>query len=222
MNMMRKVTVFTTLALLDICMLSNVGAQIDTESLREITKAVKEMCLHPDRRGNYLNVEGEADAGVLLNIVGTNISGTIQHESWEGINQRVDKYRTDPRQCAIQVLPILTENLNLNTLSEPSIEEVQNLLEAIIDEFYDGEINRSRFTNHLITEIRRQKDFVFPMLRNAGIFEEVRLFGSQRDENGKHIYQFMAYHEELHFLWTISTNNMGIVDFLYVAPHSGR
>ena len=222
MNMMRKVTVFTTLALLGICMLSNAGAQIDTESLREITRAVKEMCLHPDRRGNYLKVEGEADAGVLLNIVGTNISGTIQHERWEGINQRVDQYQTDPRKCAIEVLPILIENLNLNKLSESSIEEVQNLLEAIIDEFYDGEINRSRFTNHLILEINRQRDFVFPMLRNAGIFEEVRSLGSQRDENGKHIYQFMAYHEELHFLWTISTNNKGIVDSLYVAPHSGR
>ena len=170
-------------------------------------------------RGNYLQVEGEADAGVLLKIVGTDIYGTIQHERREGINQSVDQYGTDPREYTIQMLPILIDNLELDILSEPSIEEI---LEAIIDKFYDGEINGSRFTNHLILEISRQRDFVFPMLRNAGIFEEVRLLSSQRDENGKRIYQFMAYHEEFHFLWTISTNNRVIVDSLYVEPHSRR
>ena len=215
--MVRKMAVLMTLLLLSVCISLNVNAQIDGETLREITKAVKDMCLHPDRKGNFLRVEGEADANVLLKIVGTNISGTIKYESWEGINQRVDQYQTDPRKCAIQVLRILVDNLKIDMQSS-SIEDIQHLLESIIDEFSNDQVNRSRFTNQLNLEINRQRTGIFPMLQNAGVFEKVRFERSQKDEGGKNLYYFIAYHEESSFLWAISTNNRGIVDVLYVQP----
>ena len=215
---MHKVATLATLLLISVCMPLTASAQIDGESLREITTAVRDMCLHPDRRGNFLRVEGEADAGVLLRIVGTQIAGTIQYENWEGINQRVDKYQTDPRECAVQVLPILIANFQIDIPPSSSTEDIQNLLQMIIQEFLADQVNRSRFTNQLILEISRQRPAIFPMLQTAGIFEEVRFTESQENEDGKRFYKFIAYHEKLSFLWTISTNSRGIVDMLYVQP----
>lgn len=216
-KMTHKVVALTTLLLfLSICMPLSVSAQIDGESLREITTAVRDMCLHPDRRGNFLRVEGEADAGVILRFVGTQIAGTIQYENWEGINQRVDEYQMDPRECAVQVLTILIANFQIYRPLPPG--DIQNLLQTIIQEFLTDQVNRSRFTNQLILEINRQKPAIFPMLQTAGILEEVRFKESQENEDGKRLYRFIAYHEESSFLWTISTNIRGIVDALYVQP----
>ena len=215
---MRNVLRVGILALFGIMAPSQLFAQIDTESLTHITNAVRDMCLHPDRRGNFIQVEGEADAGILVKIVGANLSGTIKHESWEGINQRVDQYKTDPRACTVQVLPIIIENFKPRTQDALTTEEVQGLLEEIIQEFEISHVERSRFTNQLTLEISRQRSFMFPVLQAAGEIDELRLLNSQENENGKRIYSFVAYHERANFVWTISTNSRGIVDVLYVQP----
>ncbi len=215
---MRNVLRVGTLALSIIMMPSHLTAQIDTESLTHITNAVRDMCLHPDRRGNFLQVEGEADAGILVKIVGANLSGTIKHESWEGINQRFDQYKTDPRECTVQVLPVIIANFTPRTQDTLTTEDIQGLLENIIHEFEISHVERSRFTNHLALEIARQRSFMFPVLQAAGDFEDLRLLNSQENESGKRIYSFVAYHESANFVWTISTNSNGIVDVLYVQP----
>lgn len=85
-------------------------AQTNASSLHEITAAVKNICLHPDRKGNFLRIEGEAQGGLVVKLIGANISGTITKEDWEGISQRVDEYKTDPRECSVQVLPMLLQS----------------------------------------------------------------------------------------------------------------
>lgn len=99
--------VILTLALLTLTALivtPSAEAKLNERDLQTITTAVREMCQHPDRRGNLVKVQGEADAGVILKFIGAELSGTIEKIAWEGINQDVDKYKTDPRECAIQVL----------------------------------------------------------------------------------------------------------------------
>jgi len=45
--------------------------------------------------------------------VGVNGTGKITKEEWEGISQRVDQYKTDPRQCAMSITPILVAAMNV-------------------------------------------------------------------------------------------------------------
>ncbi len=63
------------------------------------------MCVQPDRRGAYLQLEGDLNAGATVKIAGA--SGQVSREDWDGINQRLDQYKTDPWDCAVQVLKIL-------------------------------------------------------------------------------------------------------------------
>ena len=189
-------------------------AQIDVASLRDITNVVQEMCLHPDRIENYIQVEDESDAGIRVIILDLNISGTISREGWQGINERIDQYRDDTRECIVQVLTIFIETFTPRLPDPLTVDEIHVVLEDIIREFYEGYVDRSRFTNYLFLEIDTQRTFIVSALRESGELEEVRLLGSQGNE--KIIYSFMAYHERSSFLWTISTNNKGIVDMLYV------
>ena len=210
---MRNVLGVGTLALFMIVSPSRTIAEVDTETLRHITDAVREMCMHPDRRGEFLRVEGEADAGILLKIVGANLSGTMEYEKWEGINQRLDQDEISPRECAVQVLDIIVSNFKPRT---SSIKEVQELLEKIIYEFNKDHVEISRFTNYLALDIKEQQNSIFPALQAAGDLKELRWHESQENENGKRIYYFIAYHEKASFGWTISTNDNAIVDVLVV------
>ena len=82
---------------------------LDAAELKVLRDSVREMCVAPDRMGNHLRTEGGAKVGapVLVQIIGAEISGTIAYEKWEGISIATDKYKTDPRQCAIEILKIL-------------------------------------------------------------------------------------------------------------------
>lgn len=79
------------------------------QELNSLTAAVKEMCLVPDRSGDYLKVEGDAKAGlpVVVKVVKAELSGKLTYENWKGIPIALDKYKTDPRACANEMLRIL-------------------------------------------------------------------------------------------------------------------
>ncbi len=212
---------FPRLAALFITVLAPCSAigQIDSTSLPAVTDAVKQMCLHPDRKGSFLRVEGEVEAGVILKIVGAELSGTITRESWEGISQRLDQYKSDPRTCAVQVLQILMNNFRTSEIQEKfNTEHAKTTLEFVISEFSSGKVRKDRFSNNLNYEINRQKEFIFPEIRESGSLEDVRFFESIRDESGKRIDQFIAYHTKGSFLWTISFSDKGIIDVLFVKP----
>jgi hypothetical protein len=82
--------------------------------LKSLQSSVREMCLHPDRAGTYLKIEGDLNANAVLKIAGVSADGKITKESWEGLNQRLDQYKTDPRACAIEVLKILVPLMGSN------------------------------------------------------------------------------------------------------------
>jgi hypothetical protein len=79
----------------------------ETSNLGALQTAVRQMCVQPDQKGHYLRYEGDLQAGATLRVLGVNGEGTVTKEQWDGINQRLDQYKTDPRECAIQVLGIL-------------------------------------------------------------------------------------------------------------------
>ena len=101
---MKTALLLASLALAALLAPAEAHAQLDEDDLETITTAVREICQHPDRRGSVLTVKGEAEAGVIVKFVGGEISGTIEKTVWEGINQEIDRYKTDPRECAISVL----------------------------------------------------------------------------------------------------------------------
>ena len=85
------------------------GEALEPEELPILTEAVKEMCATPTKKGEYLKVEGGVEAGapVFLRFLRADAEGKVTYEQWEGLNAAFDKYATDPRKCAIEVLKIL-------------------------------------------------------------------------------------------------------------------
>ena len=82
---------------------------LDASELASLRDAVREMCVAPDRIGDYLKTEGTAKIGapVIVKIINADLSGTLSYEKWNGISIATDKYKTDPRQCAIELMRIL-------------------------------------------------------------------------------------------------------------------
>jgi hypothetical protein len=80
---------------------------LDGDDLQRLTATVHDMCVQPDKKGSYLKIDGDLSAGATLTVVGVKGEGKVTKEDWDGINQRLDQYKTDPRQCAISLLPIL-------------------------------------------------------------------------------------------------------------------
>jgi hypothetical protein len=105
----------TKTALLIGCMcIVGLDAQAQTVDLAALQSAVREMCVQPDRKGSYLQLEGDlsASAGAILKIVGVNGQGKITKEEWDGISQRLDQYKTDPRACAVSLVGVLAPILS--------------------------------------------------------------------------------------------------------------
>jgi hypothetical protein len=92
-----------------LCCYSSGAFALDASELSSLTNTVREMCLHPDRVGDYLKTEGEVKVGapVLFKIINADLSGKLAYEKWRGISITADKYKTDPRECTIKVLEIL-------------------------------------------------------------------------------------------------------------------
>lgn len=82
---------------------------LSKQELATLTESIKEMCVAPDRMGEYIKAEGVTNVGlpVTIRIVKGEIGGKLTYESWKGIPITLDKYKMDPRQCAVEVLKIL-------------------------------------------------------------------------------------------------------------------
>jgi hypothetical protein len=89
------------------------------------------MCLLPDRAGDYLKVEGEAKAGlpVAIKVVKGELAGKVSYDTWKGIPITLDKYKTDPRQCALEMTKLLVPSFtaeptkNHNPPAAPNITQ---------------------------------------------------------------------------------------------------
>jgi hypothetical protein len=84
---------------------------VDVATLTALQTAVHQMCVQPDTKGEYLHLEGNLGVGATLSIAGVNAQGKISKEEWNGISQRLDQYKTDPRACAVSILPMLIATL---------------------------------------------------------------------------------------------------------------
>jgi Bacterial SH3 domain len=80
---------------------------LDANGLAALQSAVHEMCVQPDHRGAYLQLDGDLDAGATLKVAGVSGQGNITKQDWEGVSQRLDQYKTDPRACAVSIVAIL-------------------------------------------------------------------------------------------------------------------
>ena len=80
---------------------------LEPKDLPALQASVHDMCVQPDRKGDYLKVDGDLNAGATLKVVGVQATGKITKETWEGINQRLDQYKTDPRECAVSIVGLL-------------------------------------------------------------------------------------------------------------------
>lgn len=74
-----------------------------------LIKAVKELCFFPDRTGELVHVEGNAKVGapVILRFLNAEVSGKVSYDTWKGFGSALDKYKTDPRQCSMEVTKLL-------------------------------------------------------------------------------------------------------------------
>jgi hypothetical protein len=77
-----------------LCCYSSGAFALDASELSSLTNTVREMCLHPDRVGDYLKTEGEVKVGapVLFKIINADLSGKLAYEKWRGISNARSKY----------------------------------------------------------------------------------------------------------------------------------
>ena len=85
---------------------------ITTDELVALQESIREMCVLPDRTIDYLQVEGNAKVSSpdVFKIVKGNLSGKVSYKTLKGISITLDKYKTDPRQCAIKMMEQLLPN----------------------------------------------------------------------------------------------------------------
>ena len=93
---------------------------LTNDQLKSLQSSIREMCVQPDRIGDVLKVEGNANVGadLIFKIGSANLEGKMSYEKWNGISVEVDKYKTDPRQCAIEMLKILLPAFSENTIKQ--------------------------------------------------------------------------------------------------------
>ena len=114
---MRNAILLSVLILIGCSISTYAVAQTESSASREINEIldavadmVMKICLHPDNRGHYIQVEveGDTDSKALINIpdlLGIELSGKVEIETWNGIKEKLAKYRNYARICAIKVLP---------------------------------------------------------------------------------------------------------------------
>lgn len=128
-----------SLAGIAICVATvGIARALDRSDLAALQVSVREMCVQPDRKGNYLNVSGDLTAGATLRVAGVEARGKISQDQWDGISQRLDEYKTDPRQCAISIITLLAPLLN----SPPEAKACRDPSHGI--ERYEREFNVTR------------------------------------------------------------------------------
>lgn len=108
---------------------------LDRGDLIALQTTVHELCVHPDRKGSYLKVEGNLSAGAILKVLGVQAGGKITQEDWEGISQRLDQYKTDPRQCAMSLITTLAPLLNAGTSASAAPQRDANSTPRYTREF---------------------------------------------------------------------------------------
>lgn len=105
--------------------------QLSSEQLKEVTPTILQLCLHPDRKGDYLSVKGRTGANVIFKIVGIEAEGEITHQKWNGISIALDKYGDSPRQCAVEILKLLAPDEPNKQSREDEIQEGKALIAAL-------------------------------------------------------------------------------------------
>lgn len=99
------------------------GTVLSIDRMYALRETVRELCVSPDRTGDYLQVEGDAKAGlpVVVKLIKGNITGKVSYEAWKGIPITLDRYKTDPRECAVKIVGLLAPSFGGATRTE-SIE----------------------------------------------------------------------------------------------------
>jgi hypothetical protein len=95
--------------------IAGLAEAFDHNDLTALQTTVHDLCVHPDKKGSYLKVEGDLGAGAILKVLGVRADGKITKEDWDGINQRLDQCKTDPRQCAMSLVATLAPLLSPGT-----------------------------------------------------------------------------------------------------------
>ena len=102
---------------------------LDPKDLPALRASVHDMCVQPDRKGDYLKVDGDLNAEATLRVVGVEASGKITKEEWNGVSQKLDQYKTDPRECAVSLVGLLAPLLSGKTVVPPAAPSFPNFPE---------------------------------------------------------------------------------------------
>jgi hypothetical protein len=186
----------------------------DGIDLPALTSAIKQMCVQPDKKRSYLKIEGDLSAGATLKVVGVNGGAKVTKEDWDGINQRIDRYKTDPRECAIETLKILVP-LYSKPHTGLSVKDTQNILVAAISELANGQVDDSKYTPTLRQQIVSQMPMARQQLLSAGTSKAVKYISTETAPGGIEILHFADYRQNRTLQWDISTDTDGTILGLY-------
>lgn len=107
--------------------------QLTPGDLERLTPTILQLCLHPDRKGEILRIEGDAKAGadVLFKVVDLGISGKTTYEKWNGISIALDKYGDSPRLCAVEILKLIVPEPPKKQSREDEAREGEAMIVAL-------------------------------------------------------------------------------------------
>lgn len=103
---------------------------LNGDDLVKLQAAVHEMCVQPDRKGDYLKVEGNLEVGAILKITGVNGAGAVTKEQWDGISATL-KSSVDPRVCAITLVGMLIPAMTPHDCTERTILQYGRELDVV-------------------------------------------------------------------------------------------
>lgn len=200
------------IALVGVCFMGSApSATAQGVDLQALSNAVGQMCVQPDKKGSYLRIDGDLNAGATLRVVGVTGGAKVTKEEWNGINQRIDQYRTDPRQCAIETLKLLVPLYSTRPHSGLDIEHTQHLLASTIEELSHGHLDNSRYSPMLRQQLMVQLAVIKQWLSLAGGSQSLKYISTETEPPGFDEMHFADYRQKANFQWDIVTDNDGTI-----------
>ena len=104
-----------TLVILFLLLMANTAY---SDSIQDITKSIRSVCVAPDQKGKYWEVDASGDTKVKIKLIGSHIglSGEISSGEWEGVQQVLKEQQAsnneDYRKCAKELTPLFIKSFS--------------------------------------------------------------------------------------------------------------
>jgi len=116
------------------------------DSMQDITKSIRSVCVAPDQKGKYWSVKALGDAKIKIKILGvkTKVGGEVSLKEWDGIKEILKKQQAGEnknyRDCVKFITPIFLKNFKENNNIKTPILIKNNDFSLDLSAYEEGDI----------------------------------------------------------------------------------